>query len=91
MSDDASSALRTRILPPERLTPKHDLARFRNGRHPPPDDWLIRRALASKGLSARTTVIYAADEPERVAGYYAIHCHGAAARLTRRETAPRDA
>ncbi|MTJ83803.1 MAG: GNAT family N-acetyltransferase [Telmatospirillum sp.] len=74
MPDDVSdsSALRLKILSPERLALKHDLARFRNGRHPSLDDWLTRRALASEGLSARTYVVCARDEPERVIGYYAI-------------------
>ena len=61
-----------RVLPPERLDQHHDLSLFQNGKHPSLDDWLKRRALASEGLSARTYVICAADNPVRVVGYYAI-------------------
>lgn len=61
-----------RVRSPERLTPNHDLAAFQNGRHPPLDDWLKRRALASEGLSARTYVVCDADPPGRVVGYYAL-------------------
>jgi GNAT superfamily N-acetyltransferase len=67
MTQDASS-----IRPPERLTETHDIAAFRNGRHPSLDDWLRDRALASEGLSARTYVICAGAAPGRVIGYYAI-------------------
>jgi GNAT superfamily N-acetyltransferase len=60
------------VGPPERLTARHDLAAFQNGRHPALDAWLRERALASEGLSARTYVICSADVPARVVGYYAI-------------------
>ncbi len=61
-----------RILPPERLTPEHDVSVFRNGRLSSLDDWLRDRALASEGLSARTYVVCTAEERFRVIGYYAI-------------------
>jgi GNAT superfamily N-acetyltransferase len=61
-----------RVRPPERLSARHDLAVFENGRHPSLDAWLRDRALTSEGLSARTYVICAADAPARVVGYYAI-------------------
>ncbi|MDE2392042.1 MAG: GNAT family N-acetyltransferase [Rhodospirillales bacterium] len=61
-----------RVLSPERLTTSHDASSFQNGKHPPLDDWLRDRALASEGLSARTYVVCAADAPKQVAGYYAI-------------------
>ena len=60
------------VLAPERLSAEHDLTRFRNGKHDSLDAWLRDRAHASEGLSARTYVICAADEPLRVVGYYAI-------------------
>jgi GNAT superfamily N-acetyltransferase len=71
---DASGAGATkpRILPPERLTERHEFSEFRNGKHPSLDDWLRDRALASEGLSARSYVICAADAPQHVVGYYAI-------------------
>lgn len=61
-----------RVQPPERLNAGHDLSRFHNGKHSVLDEWLRERALSSEGLSARTYVICDADEPTRVAGYYAI-------------------
>ena len=57
---------------PERLTDRHDVATFDNGRYASLDDWLRERALASEGLSARTYVICRSDAPLRVVGYYAI-------------------
>jgi GNAT superfamily N-acetyltransferase len=67
-----AGAAKPRILPPERLTERHDVSEFRNGKHPSLDDWLRDRALASEGLSARSYVICAADAPQHVVGYYAI-------------------
>lgn len=61
-----------RTTPPERLTTQHDVSAFENGRHPTLDQWLRERALTSEGFSARTYVICPADQPKRVAGYYAI-------------------
>ena len=58
------------ILPPEKLTARHDTSEFSNGKHPSLDVWLKERALESEGLSARTYVICTA--PARVVGYYAI-------------------
>ena len=60
------------LRPPEPVTAKHDISMFRNGKHGVLDDWLRDRALASEGLSARTYVICAAEQPSRVVGYYAI-------------------
>jgi GNAT superfamily N-acetyltransferase len=60
------------VRPPERLSARHDLSAFENGKHPSLDAWLRDRALASEGLSARTYVICATDAPARVVGYYAI-------------------
>jgi GNAT superfamily N-acetyltransferase len=60
------------LLAPERLNAKHDVSRFANGKHPSLDEWLKDRARASEGLSSRTYVICARDEPLRVVGYYAI-------------------
>lgn len=57
------------VLPPERLTARHDLAGFSNGKHPSLDEWLKERALVSEGLSARVYVIYPASGPPCVAGY----------------------
>ncbi|MBZ9736379.1 GNAT family N-acetyltransferase [Mesorhizobium sp. CA18] len=61
-----------RVRAPERLTIIHDVAEFRNGRHPTLDDWLRNRALAGEGLSARTYVVCDAGTKNRVVGYYAI-------------------
>ena len=60
------------IHPPERLQATHDVASFRNGKHPALDEWLKERALAGEGLSARTYVVCAVAQPSRVVGYYAI-------------------
>jgi GNAT superfamily N-acetyltransferase len=60
------------VRPPERLTARHDVSVFENGKHPSLDDWLRDRALTSEGLSARTYVIGEASAPTRVVGYYAI-------------------
>ena len=61
-----------RVTAPERLTEKHNLSSFENGKHPSLDQWLKERALASEGLSARTYVICATDSPRRVVGFYAV-------------------
>lgn len=58
------------ILPPEKLTARHDTSEFSNGKHPSLDAWLKERALESEGLSARTYVI--CTPPARVVGYCAI-------------------
>jgi len=60
------------FLAPERLHARHDVARFSNGKHPALDSWLRDRALASEGMSARTYVVCARDDPQRVVGYYAL-------------------
>ena len=60
------------VLPPERLTDRHDLSAFSNGRHPVLDQWLRETARSSEGLSARTYVTCLADEPNRVVGYYSL-------------------
>jgi GNAT superfamily N-acetyltransferase len=61
-----------RVRPPERLSERHDISTFENGRHPALDTWLRERALGSEGLSARTYVICDAEARARVVGYYAI-------------------
>jgi GNAT superfamily N-acetyltransferase len=61
-----------RVRRPARLTAAHDVSKFRNGKHPSLDDWLVGRAVASEGFSARTYVICDGESPERVIGYYAI-------------------
>lgn len=60
------------VLPPERLTHKHEVSAFRNGKHPSLDDWLRDRAIAGEGLSARTYVVCDAGAKNRVVGYHAI-------------------
>ena len=60
----------TSLFAPEPLGPQHEVAAFRNGRHPSLDEWLQNRAGSSEGLSARTYVICAPTS--RVVGYYAI-------------------
>ncbi|MGL4637995.1 MAG: GNAT family N-acetyltransferase [Beijerinckiaceae bacterium] len=57
---------------PEPLNGEHDLTPFENGQHASLDEWLKRRALASKGLSARTYVVCPDDAPKRVVGYFSI-------------------
>jgi GNAT superfamily N-acetyltransferase len=57
---------------PEPLGPNHDISRFSNGIHPSLDQWLHERARLSEGLSARTYVVCATDEPNRVVGYFSI-------------------
>lgn len=61
-----------RVRAVEHLNLTHDLAQFRNERHTSLDDWLLKRAFVSEGLSARTYVTCSAAEPQRVVGYYAI-------------------
>jgi GNAT superfamily N-acetyltransferase len=61
-----------RVTPPARLSDRHEVSQFRNGKHPSLDEWLRDRALASEGLSARTYVICDAGTSTRVVGYYAI-------------------
>jgi len=60
------------VLAAEPLSPKHDVSRFSNGVHPSLDQWLRERARSSEGLSARTYVVCARDEPARVVGYFCI-------------------
>ena len=60
------------VLAPERLHAQHDVSRFANGKHSSLDSWLRDRALASEGMSARTYVVCAREEPQRVVGYYAL-------------------
>jgi ribosomal protein S18 acetylase RimI-like enzyme len=68
--DNSNSPVHLRA--PERLTARHDVSSFDNGKHPSLDVWLRERALTSEGLSARTYVICDAATPNRVVGYYAI-------------------
>lgn len=70
--DPTSPRSVARPSPPGRLTDRHDLTAFRNGKHASLDAWLRERALASEGLSARTYVICNAAAPARVVGYYAL-------------------
>lgn len=67
-----SAAPPPELRAPEPLAPRHDIVRFSNGAHPSLDQWLRERAHASEGLSARTYVVCAAAEPERVVGYFSI-------------------
>ena len=60
------------VLAAEPLSPEHDVSRFSNGVHPSLDQWLRERARSSEGLSARTYVVCARDEPARVVGYFCI-------------------
>lgn len=57
---------------PVPLRADHVVSGFANGSHDTLDLWLHDRALTSEGLSARTYVICASDEPQRVVGYYTI-------------------
>jgi GNAT superfamily N-acetyltransferase len=66
------SAASPQLRPPEPLSVRHDVSRFSNGVHPSLDEWLQERARSSEGLSARTYVVCAADEPDRVVGYFSI-------------------
>src|SRR5206468_979714 len=66
------NAEQVRLRPPEPLAATHDLSRFSNGVHASLDDWLRERARASEGLSARTYVVCANEEPNRVVGYFSI-------------------
>ena len=66
------SATPPELRAPEPLAASHDVARFANGAHPSLDQWLRERAHASEGLSARTYVVCAAAEVERVVGYFSI-------------------
>lgn len=68
--DNSDSPVHVRV--PERLTARHDVSRFDNGKHPSLDVWLRERSLASEGLSARTYVVCDAATSNRVVGYYAI-------------------
>jgi GNAT superfamily N-acetyltransferase len=57
---------------PEPFVARHDVSRFSNGAHPSLDEWLRERARTSEGLSARTYVVCATSEPDRVVGYFSI-------------------
>lgn len=61
-----------RVRPPEPITAAHELDTFSNGAHPSLDAWLKERTRASEGLSARTSVVCAAEPRGRVVAYYAI-------------------
>lgn len=61
-----------RVTPPERLNADHEVAAFDNGRHASLNEWLVERALASEGASARTYVVCDAESPRQVVGYYTI-------------------
>ena len=66
------SAATPALRAPEPLNVKHDVSRFSNGAHPSLDEWLRERAHRTERLSARTYVVYAAAEPDRVVGYFSI-------------------
>ena len=68
----AVSAVAPALRAPEPLNVKHDVSRFSNGVHPSLDEWLRERAHRIEGLSARTYVVCAAAEPDRVVGYFSI-------------------
>ena len=68
----AVSAAAPALRAPEPLNVKHDVSRFSNGVHPSLDEWLRERAHRIEGLSARTYVVCAAAEPDRVVGYFSI-------------------
>lgn len=63
---------RRNVTAPAPLGTDHDVGRFASGRHEALDIWLRDRALESEGLSARTYVVCAGNEPRRVVGYYTI-------------------
>jgi GNAT superfamily N-acetyltransferase len=60
------------LRPPEPLSTRHDVSRFANGVHPSLDQWLRERAHSSEGFSARTYVVWTAQEPDRAVGYFSI-------------------
>lgn len=66
------SAASPDVLAPEPLAARHDVSRFANGVHLSLDQWPRERAYSSEGLSARTYVTCARDEPARVVGYFCI-------------------
>jgi len=66
------SAAVPQLLAPEPLAATHDIARFSNGIQPSLDQWPRERARSSEGLSARTYVACARDDPARVVGYFSI-------------------
>src|SRR3546814_1876212 len=61
-----------RVTLPERLNVDHEVAAFDNGRHASLNDWLVERALASEGASARPYVVCDDEGPRQVAGHYTI-------------------
>jgi len=61
-----------RVIAPAPLEASHDIETFRCGVHNALDIWLRTRALTSEGLSARTYVVCAGDDPAQVVGYYTI-------------------
>lgn len=66
------SAATPELRAPEALDVRHDVSRFSNGVHTSLDEWLRERAPRIEGLSARTYVVCAAAEPDRVVGYFSI-------------------
>jgi GNAT superfamily N-acetyltransferase len=64
------SAALPQLLAPRPLAASHDVSRFSNALHPSLDQWPRERAQSSEGLSARTYVACARDEPARVVGYF---------------------
>jgi GNAT superfamily N-acetyltransferase len=66
------SAATPEFCAPEPIGSQHDLTQFVNGVHPSLDQWLRHRARVSEGFSARTYVVCAVPQPDRVIGYFSI-------------------
>jgi GNAT superfamily N-acetyltransferase len=60
------------LLAPEPLADRHNVSRFSTGGHLSLDLWLRERAHRIEGLSARTYVVCAVEEPDRVVGFFSI-------------------
>jgi GNAT superfamily N-acetyltransferase len=58
-----------RIVPPERLTPAHDLSQFKS-REPQLDDWLRQKALANESSGGCRT--YVVQDGDRIVGFYSL-------------------
>ncbi|HEY6253214.1 MAG TPA: GNAT family N-acetyltransferase, partial [Candidatus Angelobacter sp.] len=58
-----------RISAPQKISPEHDLSKFRSG-EPALDDWLTRRALSNEETGASRTYVVCLEN--RVVGYYVL-------------------
>ena|SRR5579862_8220672 len=58
-----------RISAPQKISPQHDLSRFRSC-EPTLDDWLAQRALSNEEAGASRTYVVCLEN--RVVGYYAL-------------------